>query len=150
MPRANAPQSAVEARRGVVRPEVDSGAAPRIYRAILPYRPTSEKDGPNARRHYMARARRAVWWRRMVADYLSYDDWPRSLPDNGRGWTITLRVCQRRGPLCDLDNLQGSLKSCRDGIAQYLHVTDAQDGPIWRYEVERGPDCTELELRRDG
>lgn len=64
----------------------------------------------------------------------------------GRRWIVTLTVMQGRGRKPDGDNLQGSLKHCRDRVAKWLAVDDGSDLVEWRYGWERGRDGVLLEL----
>lgn len=65
---------------------------------------------------------------------------------SGRTWIVTLTVLQQRGRKPDGDNLQGSLKHCRDRVAKWLGVDDGSDAVEWRYGWERGRDGVLLEL----
>jgi hypothetical protein len=49
--------------------------------------------------------------------------------------TLT-RVAPSNG--LDGDNLQGSLKACRDGVADWLGVDDRDPRVTWLYEQRRG------------
>jgi hypothetical protein len=51
------------------------------------------------------------------------------------GGTITLTRCAPRK--LDSDNLAGSLKATRDGIASALGVNDGDERIAWRYEQEK-------------
>jgi hypothetical protein len=54
---------------------------------------------------------------------------------------ITLtRIRPTRRVALDDDNLRGSLKACRDGIADALGTTDANPRLEWRYAQDTGPD----------
>lgn len=46
----------------------------------------------------------------------------------------------------DDDNLRGSLKSIRDGIADALGVDDRDHRIIWHYSQARGPYSVQIEL----
>jgi hypothetical protein len=53
--------------------------------------------------------------------------------------TLT-RVAPSNG--LDGDNLQGSLKACRDGVADWLKVDDRDPRVTWLYEQRRGKEWT--------
>lgn len=57
----------------------------------------------------------------------------------------------RIGPrLLDGDNLQGALKTVRDGIATWLGHDDAHPGIDWRYRQERGATTMRRLFTRSG
>lgn len=87
--------------------------------------------GQNDREHHMAKARRVKSERQAVQWLLGGKPRP-ALP-----CTVTLtRVAPSNG--LDGDNLQGSLKALRDGVADWLKVNDADARVDWRYAQRRG------------
>jgi hypothetical protein len=59
--------------------------------------------------------------------------------------TVTLtRVAPSNG--LDGDNLQGSMKACRDGVADWLKVDDRDPRVTWRYEQKRGKWAVEVHV----
>ena len=95
------------------------------YDFILPLRTVSRL---NAREHWRVRQERSKAERTTAAMMCPHFPVP---------CVVTLT---RVGPRAlDSDNLQGALKSIRDGIADRLKVND--NGPLvdWRYAQERGP-----------
>lgn len=57
---------------------------------------------------------------------------------------LLVRVAPSDG--LDSDNLQGSLKACRDGVADWLGVDDRDPRVAWRYDQRRGPWAVEVEI----
>jgi hypothetical protein len=58
---------------------------------------------------------------------------------------ITLtRIAPSQG--LDDDNLQGSLKGCRDAVAAWLSVDDRDPRIEWRYAQERGAWAVRVEV----
>ena len=95
------------------------------YSFVLPLRTVSRL---NSREHWRARSTRSKAERSTAALMCPHFQTP---------CTVTLT---RVGPRAlDSDNLQGALKSIRDGIADKLKVND--NGPLvqWKYEQARGP-----------
>jgi hypothetical protein len=102
-----------------------------ILGALIPGRPMSDLDGPNARLHWAVRGRRSKFWQDSIHAYLTNAGFPRSLPDNGRGYVVRISVQQARPPLPDTDNRLGMCKQVRDHIAKFLGVSDAPGGIEW-------------------
>ena len=130
------PQTRVQPRQTALKP------------LLLPIRPRADTDGQNARRHHMAKSRRANAWARALVYAACEADWPRSLP-----WpraTVTITCIAARGQEMDDDNLAGCCKAVRDSIAKWFGRGDAPGGPVtWRYRWERGPDGTRIELTEE-
>ena len=66
---------------------------------------------------------------------------------------ILTRIARRSAvnwnPLDD-DNLHGSLKGVRDGVADWLHVNDADPRIEWQYRQEEGAEwAVRVEVRSD-
>lgn len=120
---------------------------------VIEHRPKAPLDGMNARLHWAQKNRRAVFWRSEAARHAMAANWPRTLPDNGRGFVVAIIVIQARGPLPDDDNIRSMTKSLRDGIAAWLGCDDKPGGIEWQYEWLRGRrECTTVDLfdmRRD-
>jgi hypothetical protein len=96
---------------------------------VLPLRAISVL---NVREHWSRRARRASEQRAVTRMALaSQRAWPLHLPVEV---TIT-RIAPRA---LDGDNLQGSLKAIRDGIADALGLDDRHAAIRWSYEQRRG------------
>ena len=57
---------------------------------------------------------------------------------------LLVRVAPSNG--LDSDNLQGALKACRDGVAEWLGVDDRDPRVAWRYDQRRGPWSVEVEV----
>ena len=93
--------------------------------------------GQNDREHWAAKARRVKAERQgmhwgMVTAAPGRQRFGSLLP-----CTVTLtRVAPSAG--LDGDNLQGSLKACRDGVADWLGVDDRDPRVTWHYEQRRG------------
>lgn len=87
----------------------------------------------NVRWHPQKLARTKREQRRLVRLRLSPVDVPADVP---RVVTLT-RIAPR---WLDGDNLQAALKACRDAVADWLGVDDAEhrSAVTWRYEQERG------------
>jgi len=121
------------------------GALPPL---LLPIRPMAASDGQNARKHPMARHRRASAWWGGLATAAAVAGWPCALP-----WpraVVTITCIARRGKEMDDDNLAGCCKAVRDAIAKWFDCGDAPGGPVsWRYRWERGPDGTRIELTEE-
>jgi hypothetical protein len=85
----------------------------------------------NQREHWRKRAERARLHRQSARFGMEQTKQRPALP-----CVITLiRVAPR--PL-DGDNNQGSLKSVRDGVADWLRIDDGSDLVTWKYEQRRG------------
>jgi len=88
-------------------------------------------SSPNLREHWAVKARRVKAERRAVAWLLG----------NGPRPPLPLVVTLTRvSPRCirDGDNLQGAFKSCRDEVAKWFGVDDADPRVAWRYDQRRG------------
>lgn len=48
----------------------------------------------------------------------------------------------------DGDNLQGSAKASRDGVADYLGIDDGSDAVTWLYAQEPGPYAVRIAIER--
>ena len=94
----------------------------------IPIRIESEA---NLREHHQRRARRARDHRR-AAFYTLHGQPKPELP-----CTVVLTRIGRRD--LDDDNLAGGFKACRDGIAQWLGIDDADPRVSWRYAQRRDP-----------
>ena len=94
------------------------------------YMPVRAVSTLNAREHWAVRSRRASEQRETA-----YTSTPRvSIPQGGLTVLLT-----RIGPReLDGDNLQGSLKSVRDGIAEKLGINDNDPRVRWEYAQRRG------------
>lgn len=102
------------------------------YDFVLPLRTVSRL---NSREHWRARSTRSKAERTAAALMCPHFPTPCKV-------TFT-----RVGPRAlDSDNLQGALKSIRDGIADKLGIND--NGPLvqWEYAQERGPYAVRVEL----
>lgn len=99
--------------------------------------------------HWAARARRTKSQRDAVtlALYKARVFWDdiglvRSPPLAGHATTVTLtRVSPRK---LDSDNLAYAFKACRDSVAQYLCVDDADPRIEWRYAQAKGKACVRI------
>jgi len=98
--------------------------------------------GDNAREHWATRARRAKN-HRSAAEMVLRAKFGRA-PELPLVVTIT-RV--GRGRL-DTDNLAGSAKHIRDGIADWVGVDDGNDGYAWRYEQSRGDPAVVIRIEK--
>jgi hypothetical protein len=97
-------------------------------RIVLPLRTVSEANG---REHWAAKARRVKLHRQGAYWQLRASGALRHLP-----CVVTLvRVAPRD---LDGDNLQSSLKACRDGVADWLQVDDRDPRVTWNYEQRKG------------
>lgn len=103
---------------------------PRVVDVTLRRRLVSEA---NAREHWATRAKRARGHRTMARGTLRLHADP--LPPPCR-ITIT-RIGKRR---LDDDNLSGSAKAIRDGVADWLRIDDGDERLTWRYRQEIGKD----------
>lgn len=84
----------------------------------------------NAREHHMARARRAKTQR--TAAHTIAREHVSELVDTPLSITVTItRIAPRE---LDDDNLAGSAKHIRDGIADALEIDDRDKRIQWRYE----------------
>ena len=98
--------------------------------AMLPIKTVSVL---NVREHWSKRAKRAKQHRASAYYYLLIEVGTKR-PELPVTVTIT-RVAPRE---LDGDNLQGALKACRDGIADYFGTDDRNAGIEWRYAQGRG------------
>lgn len=106
----------------------------------IPIRTVSEA---NARDHWAKRAKRMKTHRRTayLATLAALRRRRIALP-----CVVTItRVAPSNG--LDSDNLAGSAKGARDGIADALHVDDGSPLVEWRYAQRRGPWGVEVEIR---
>lgn len=84
----------------------------------------------NMREHWAAKARRAKQQRTATHWACKQLEKP-NLPV-----TVTLIRIGKR--LLDSDNLASGFKACRDGIADWLGIDDADPRVIWMYAQEKG------------
>ena len=98
---------------------------------MIVYLPLHTVSTLNAREHWSKRARRAAEHRAVARMVLAARVRGLQLPVQ----VTLIRVAPRE---LDLDNLQGSLKSVRDGIADALGVDDRTPLVTWVYQQERG------------
>ena len=84
----------------------------------------------NAREHWSARAKRARFERQLAYFTLLGT---RAEAPAGRVRVTLTRVVPPRGRMLDSDNLHGSLKAVRDGVADWLQRQDNDPGIEWRY-----------------
>lgn len=103
---------------------------PRVVEVTLRRRLVSEA---NAREHWATRAKRAKAHRTMARGTLRLHHAPIPAPCR---ITIT-RIGKRR---LDDDNLAGSAKAIRDGVADWLGIDDGDPRLTWRYAQEIGRD----------
>jgi len=99
--------------------------------------------GPNAREHHMARHRRVKKERTAVRLMLSPHKPPR-LPVE----VLLIRCAPRK---LDDDNAVGSMKPCRDEVAKWLGVDDADPRVTWRvdqWKVPKSDQGTVLNFKR--
>src|ERR1017187_8646230 len=90
--------------------------------------------GLNAREHWAVRAKRVtnekrttlVEWLAQVKGKPSFDG------------SVTVRLTRIFPGKMDGDNLQGTLKNCRDRIAERMKVDDGDERITWLYAQERG------------
>jgi len=102
------------------------------------FMPIKTGRGLNDRMHWSMRHRLAVKQRRDA--FLLCP--PHPLP-------CVVTMTRLSAGVLDPDNLQGSLKACRDGIADRLGVDDASPLVEWRYaqrKVKRGEFGVEVQL----
>lgn len=93
----------------------------------IPYRLPSMA---NARLHWVAKARIVKDQRQLVTMFLGR--WPRpALP-------VTVRLTRIAPRALDGDNLQGAFKACRDSVATWLGVDDADTRVVWEYAQSKG------------
>lgn len=102
----------------------------RIVQVSIPVRLVSTA---NAREHWATRARRAKT-HRLAARLALRAARPTPLPPPVR--VVIERVGRRR---LDSDNLAGSAKSARDGVADWLGIDDGDERIRWDYEQTTGP-----------
>jgi hypothetical protein len=96
--------------------------------------------GLNGREHHFTRARRVKAERNAVAWFLNGKTRP-ALPV-----VVTMtRISPGTRPMDD-DQIPGALKACRDQVAQWLGVDDADSRVTWRYAQRRGPWGVEVEF----
>ena len=96
--------------------------------------PARLDGGLNAREHHMARARRAKAEKaKALLVARSHLRMPPRLPV-----VVTLARVSPGSRELDDDNLRGTLKAVRDGIASWLRVDDGGPWVRWEYEQIRG------------
>lgn len=92
----------------------------------------------NVREHWRSRAQRAKSHRMHAALALRIA----GVAQAPKTAVIVLtRVAPKK---LDSDNLQGALKSVRDGVADWLQIDDGSDRLEWRYAQRRGAPKTYL------
>lgn len=84
----------------------------------------------NLREHWAQRAKRAKLHRTSARIALH----PFAVPINA----VRVRLVRMAPRELDGDNLQSSLKACRDGVADWLGVADNDPRVSWEYAQERG------------
>lgn len=94
--------------------------------------PIRTARGLNNREHHMARARRVKAERQAVAWMLAGKPKPEGLV------TVLMRRVSPSSKGLDEDNLQGSQKSVRDQIADWLGRDDADPSITWQYAQRPG------------
>ncbi len=87
----------------------------------------------NVREHWSKRAKRAKLHRASAYGHL-LSEIGITRPEFPVTVTIT-RIAPRD---LDGDNLQGALKACRDGVADYFRTDDRDPGIVWKYGQARG------------
>jgi hypothetical protein len=104
----------------------------------IPIRTVSEA---NQREHWRVRNQRTGEHRALATMFVNRSKVPGRKP---------ARVLLRRvgAKLLDDDNLRGSMKACRDGIADAFQTDDSPTSGIeWQYDQRRGkPPCVEVEI----
>lgn len=104
--------------------------------------------GDNAREHWALKAKRAQEHRKLVTAALRMTEYARL--DRTHGLRVTFI---RRGPrMLDDDNLAGSFKHIRDGIAAVIGVDDGKPFWTWVYRQDKGTYGVEIiiESREEG
>lgn len=86
----------------------------------------------NAHEHWRVRAKRAKSQRATAAMLL------RSLVGQPPALPLDITITRTSAGCLDSDNLQGSAKHVRDGIADWIGVDDGNPGYTWRVEQSRG------------
>ncbi|MBL8600334.1 MAG: hypothetical protein JNK72_00275 [Myxococcales bacterium] len=94
----------------------------------------------NAREHHHAKARRAAYQRQLISAALLGEMVP-ALP-------LVVSIVRSGPRLLDDDNLAGSAKHLRDGVAAWAGVDDSPTSPVtWRYGQVRGGYAVTIEIR---
>lgn len=104
--------------------------------------PIYARSEANQRDHRMVRARRAKEQRGVVGMMLRASSRLLAIVrhPNARATIKLTRVHRRRARPLDDDNLRGSLKAVRDGVADVLGLDDADPRLRWEYGQEPGAD----------
>jgi len=110
-----------------------------MIRIELPLRTTR---GLNDRMHWSRRARLTKHQRATVAmitrTHMAKAGMSRaSCISQMDGWNATVTLTRLSAGTLDDDNLQGSLKACRDGVADALEVADNDYRVRWLYVQEK-------------
>lgn len=100
--------------------------------------PIKTGRGLNDRMHHMKRHRVATKQRADVCTLVKSAWWGRDYlgPEHYAVRYIVTMTRKSSGTL-DSDNLQGSLKAVRDGIADFFHMDDNDQRVTWRYAQEK-------------
>lgn len=115
------------------------GAEPYLTVQITPLRLYSTL---NQREHWAKRAKRAKNER--AWGFEATRRWPALAPGARATVTIT-RIAPRK---LDSDNLAGSAKSVRDGVADRLQVNDGDERITWLYGQEKGAYAVRIVVER--
>jgi hypothetical protein len=109
----------------------------------IPVRTFSEAN----RREHWARKAKRVKAQRTAARMLTRANLPNgSVPEAVERCIVTLtRIAPRR---LDSDNLAGSMKAVRDGIADALGRDDGSDWYEWRYDQKQGKNYSVQVMRQ--
>jgi hypothetical protein len=105
--------------------------------------PGSVPSASNLREHWAARTRRVKKQREQACLMSRFNiSWEYAVWLMAWGGTITLTRCAPRK--LDSDNLAGSCKAIRDGIASGLGVNDGDERIMWVYAQEKCQDGDQL------
>jgi len=102
--------------------------------------PARLSGSQNAREHHHARARR-VKAERGNALLMC-----RTKLRQPALWPVVIRLTRIGPRKLDSDNVQGSLKAVRDGVADWLGLDDGDERITWLYAQERGAYAVRVEV----
>ena len=103
-----------------------------MMEVLLPVRTWSEA---NARVHWAKRARRARIQRQAARTIVRAALTSMERPAESK---CTIELCRIGPRQLDSDNLAGSLKAVRDGVADALGLDDGDPRLVWLYDQRRG------------
>lgn len=106
--------------------------------------PIKTKSEANQREHWAAKARRVKQQRDAVRLLLNSVFAMQKRPTVED--EITIQITRIASRDLDTDNLAGSMKAVRDGVADALRINDGHECITWEYDQRRGKYAVEIKI----